>query len=309
MNNEQIDAIRQQLTDHLKAFGCSQRQAAKELGVSGTMLSFFLKGTYDGDNDRLAQKAEQFIRMDTARRRVKQIPDICLTVRNTQSILQKCEIAHMNNEVVLIYGPAGCGKTTALQYYEEHHNGVVYVEADATTNSPRCVLQMLCEKTGESPVGTTNSLMRRIIEKLRGTNQLVIIDEAQHLAERAFDTVRALNDKAHVGLVYAGNPSILQRMYCKRQDDFDQVYSRVVYKCQLKNVYTLEDIRAIYTGHDISPECLKYLYAIAKRKGGLRLMTHQCKIAENIAASLKEALSLEHMDAAAEMMGNVEGAS
>lgn len=309
MTHEQVDSVRQRLAAHLEAYGCSQRQAAKEMGVSATTISFFLKGTYQGDNAETAQKAEQFIRMDTVRRSVKQIPDICLTVHNTESILQKCEIAHMNNEVVLIYGPAGCGKTTALQYYAEHNNGVVYVEADATTNSPRCILQLLLEKMGESPAGTTNSMMRRMIARLHNTNQLVIIDEAQHLTERAFDTVRALNDKAHVGLVYAGNPSILQRMYGKRQSDFDQVYSRIVYKCPLKNVYTLEDIRAIYAGHDISPECLKYLYAIARRKGGLRLMTHQCKIAENIAASLKERLSMEHMEAAAGMMGITEDAA
>ena len=152
-------------------------------------------------------------------------------------------------------------------------------------------------------------MMQRIISKLRNTNQLVIIDEAQHLTERAFDTLRALNDKAHVGLVYAGNPSILQRMYGRQQEDYDQVYSRVTYKCSLKNVYTLEDIGAIYAGHEINKDCMKYLYGVAKRKGGLRIMTRQCKLAENIAASLKERLSMEHLEAAARMMGMTEGAA
>lgn len=309
MTQEKIDAIRQQLAAYLEASGHSQRQAAKELGISGTTLSFFLKGTYQGDNVEIAQRAEQFINMGTARQEVIQVPDICLTVRNTEAILQKCKIAHVNNEVVLIYGPAGCGKTTALQYYAMQNNGVLYVQADATTNSPRCVLQLILSEMGEDATGTTNRMMQRIIEKLRDTNQLVIIDEAQHMTERAFDTVRALNDKAHVGLVYAGNPSILQRMYGRQQEDFDQVYSRVIYKCPLKNAYTLEDISAIYSGHDINKDCMKYLYGVSKRKGGLRLMTRQCKLAENIAASLKEQFSLEHLEAAAEMMGITVAAS
>lgn len=307
MNQEQIDAIRQQLAEFLKICKYSQRQAARELGVSITTLNFFLKGTYIGDNADIAQKAEQFIRMGTARQEVIQVPDICLTVKNTEAILHKCKIAHVNNEVLLIYGPAGCGKTTALEYYANQNNGVLYIQADATTSSPRCILQLILSEMGEAATGTTNSMMQRIISKLRNTNQLVIIDEAQHLTERAFDTLRALNDKAHVGLVYAGNPSILQRMYGRQQEDYDQVYSRVTYKCSLKNVYTLEDIRAIYAGHEINKDCMKYLYGVAKRKGGLRIMTRQCKLAENIAASLKEHLSMEHLEAAARMMGMTEG--
>ena len=38
MNPEQIDAIRQQLAEFLKICKCSQRQAARELGVSITTL-------------------------------------------------------------------------------------------------------------------------------------------------------------------------------------------------------------------------------------------------------------------------------
>ena len=43
MNQEQIDAIRQQLAEFLTICKCSQRQAARELGVSITTLNFFLK--------------------------------------------------------------------------------------------------------------------------------------------------------------------------------------------------------------------------------------------------------------------------
>lgn len=74
MNPEQIDAIRQQLAEFLKICKCSQRQAARELGVSITTLNFFLKGTYTGDNADIAQKAEQFIRMGTAGRKSYRFP-------------------------------------------------------------------------------------------------------------------------------------------------------------------------------------------------------------------------------------------
>ena len=70
-------------------------------------------------------------------------------------------------------------------------------------------------------------MMQRIITKLSGTNSLIIIDEARHLTTKAFDTIRAINDKAHIGIVYAGNPEILRRMYGRQEEELDQLYSRV----------------------------------------------------------------------------------
>ena len=115
--------------------------------------------------------------------------------------------------------------------------------------------------------------------------------------------MRAINDKAHIGIVYAGNPSILKRMYGRQEEELDQLYSRVVYKCPLNNCYTLEDIASIYAGVNINRECMQYLYQISKRKGGLRLMVNQCKIAQNLAAALNEDFSMKHLEKAAVRMG------
>lgn len=72
------------------------------------------------------------------------ISNICLTVQNTIDIIQTAQIAHIQNTIALIYGPAGCGKTTALQNYARTNNNVIYVEADVTTNAPRSVLKRGC---------------------------------------------------------------------------------------------------------------------------------------------------------------------
>ena len=53
----------------------------------------------------------------------------------------------------------------------------------------------------------------------------------------------------------------------------------------------------------INRECMQYLYQISKRKGGLRLMVNQCKIAQNLAAALNEDFSMKHLEKAAVRMG------
>lgn len=298
-----VSQAREKLAGYISKAKESQSRVAKELGVSKTVLSLFLSGTYTGNNEELAKKIEQYIRMGTARQTVAKAPEICLSVNNTRSILEKAKIAHLYNDIVLIYGPAGCGKSTALKYYAQHNNGAVYVEADVTTNSPRCILKLILAAMGEETRGSTADMMQFIIAKLADTNRLLIIDEAQHLTEKSFDAVRAINDKAHIGIVYAGNPSILKRMYGRQQEELDQLYSRVVYKCPLNNCYTQEDIESIYAGFGITKECLQYLYQISKRKGGLRLMVNQCKIAQNLATALHEDFSITHLEKAALRMG------
>ena len=295
--------MRNQLTGYITDTKASQSRVAKELGISKAALSLFLSGSYIGNNEELARSAEQFMNMGAARQATAKAPEICLEVRNTVEIEEKARIAHVQNTIVLVYGPAGCGKTTALEHYAQSNNGVIYVQADVTTNSPRCILKLILSALGEQAKGSSADMMRFLLGKLTDTNRLLIIDEAQHLTEKSFDALRAINDKAHIGIVYAGNPSILKRMYGRQEEEYDQVYSRTIYRCRLSNFYSLEDIENIYSGYEISKECLKYLYQISRRKGGLRLMVNQCRIAQNIALAMNEEFSVEHLEEAAAKMG------
>ena len=81
-----------------------------------------------------------------------------------------------------------------------------------------------------------------LIDELTDPNKLIIIDEAQHLTERSFNTLRALNDSAKIGLIYAGTPDIFSRMYGRHEAEYDTIHSRIGYICKLKNRYTEEDI-------------------------------------------------------------------
>lgn len=298
-----VEDVRQRLTAYIESAKASQSRIAKELGVSKATISLFLSGTYSGNNQELARNVEQLLKMGAARSATAQAPEICLKVGNTLEIEQKARIAHVQGNIVLVYGPAGCGKSTALKHYAATNHGTVYVEADATVNTVRSILKLILGAMGEEGRGSTADLMQRILAKLEGTSRLLILDEAQHLSERSFDAIRAINDKAHIGIVYAGNPSILKRMYGRQAEEFDQIYSRTIYKCCLNNNFTREDIAAMYTDFDLSRECLDYLLRVSRHKGGLRIMVNQCRIAQNIALAMGEDFSVSHLDEAASKMG------
>lgn len=303
LHSTDTNAIRQKLAQYLSETGQSRAQAAREVGVSQATLSLFLNDTYSGNNAEIARKAEQFLSIAAQRKTLVQKPELCLQLDNTAQILQKVYITHASKDILLIYGPAGCGKTSALRHYAAENNGVLYVEADVTTNSHRAILLALLESMGEDCRGSTAILMKRVIGKLRGTGRLVIIDEAQHLTEKSFDALRALNDKAGVGIVYAGNPSIVKRMYGSREAEFDQVYSRIGFHCPLDNRYTMQDISAMFAGKQLDKECLNHLYKVSRRKGGLRIMVKQYVIAANLAQYEHRDIQIPDLEQAAQRMG------
>ncbi len=293
--NQDHDTIRCLLKQHISESGIPQKQIAREIGSSEAVLSLFLTGKYTGDNAAVAEKIMQYLHIGIVRKGLTPDPDYCRSVDNTKRITEYLEMAHASNEILLLYGPAGCGKTTALKHYAAEHNGVVYVEADATVGTPRAILLTLLEALGGQPTGSTTQVMKTILNTLRDTNRMIIIDEAQHLTERSFDTIRAINDKLGIGLVYSGNSKILKQMYGRHEQEFDQLFSRIGLHCELKNRYSIEDIRNIFNGLDIADDCLKHLQSLAQKKGGLRLMIKQYKTAANIAAAFNQALSVDHL--------------
>lgn len=299
--NDDLKTV-EMLKAHIAETGITQKQLARKLDVSDTVLSLFLANSYTGDNKKIVEKAKQYLHIGAVRKALTPNPDYCESLLNTQRITECLQMAHASNEILLLYGPAGCGKTTALKHYAENNNGVTYIEADATTGTPRAILLTLLESIGGQPIGSTTQVMKSILNTLRGTNRLIIIDEAQHLTERSFDTIRAINDKIGIGIVYSGNPSILKQMYGRKEQEFDQLYSRIGLHCELANKYSLDDIRNIFSGLDVSEECIKYLKKAAQKKGGLRLMIKQYKNAANIAAALGQSLTVDYLEEAARRM-------
>jgi len=172
---DKTEIMRQRLSDYIQQEGKTQSQVAKELTVSTATLSLFLSGNYSGDNDEIAKKVAQFLEIGSARKALVQEPGFCMELSNTRKILQLVQITHVSGDILLLYGAAGCGKTTALKHYSSTTNGVIHVEADVTTNSPRSILSMLLEAIAEPVQGATSNMMRVLIHKLSGTRQLIII--------------------------------------------------------------------------------------------------------------------------------------
>ena len=287
-----IEETRARLEKFLAASGISQNTAAAESGLSAALISNFLKGKYTGDNEKTAETLKSWIEAAEERLQGENNGVFYSGLKNTELIKKVVRFAHIKCEMALVYGDSGAGKTTALKKYAEENAGVIYISMNSAAHSVAAILKQIASELGRSGAGSSSELMNRLIEFLRGTKRLIIIDEADHLTLQALQAVRNLNDEAGTGIVLAGNYKLFTQLYLgtrgAKDYEFDQLRSRLYYKQQIRNDYTLTEISRIF------PKADKASAAILKKVAdseSLRAASKLYSITINASERLGEAFS------------------
>ena len=122
-------------------------------------------------------------------------------------------------------GDAGMGKTMIMRRYATENLSAVLIEADPGYTA-RVVLEELCNKLGLAKRGNMHELSEAIIQALRDSGKVILVDEAENLPYRALETLRRIHDKSGIGIVLAGMPRLILNLKGKR-GEYKQLYSRV----------------------------------------------------------------------------------
>jgi len=261
MYNETIT----RLLEFMEKSGKTQIQIARETGLSGTVISQFISGTYEGDNDKIADSLEKYLVIATERLESSDNTIFYPELRNTKTSLFAVKYAHKNCDVVLLSGDAGAGKTTALRYYTQNNTGVIFITASTCMSSPTAVLKEIASAIGKKATGNKSQIEKTLISALSNSNRLIIIDEADQLTFNAIQAVRNLNDKAHVGILLSGNNRIYNQMVMgARCTEFDQVRTRIFVRPKVSNSYTVEEMQNIFP--NVEPKGIGVLLKLAERE-------------------------------------------
>lgn len=271
----------EQLFHFMEKTGKSQQQIAREMDLSPSVISQFLNQSYRGNNEEVARSIEKYLEL--SRKRASGKKHVCFNenLHNTQSVLFACNYAHTRNDITLVCGDAGAGKTTALEYYQRNNIGVVMITANSCTSSATAILNMLNHKTGKGITGRKDVLMSALVSYFKGTGRLIIIDEADHLTLSALQAIRNLNDEAAVGIVLSGNNKIYNQMLTgSKSSDLQQLKTRIIVRRKVENRYMLDEFKQIFPG--LPDDCLAYLIQIAESES-LRTAVKMLEIAYDCA--------------------------
>ena len=296
-----IEDQRNWIVDHRKQTGMSWSELAKRTGIAqGTISQFGGEHGYAGDEEKVAEKVLRFRQLLAAQASIQvdapELPGYFETETSKQ--LTSMLAWAQRGRVVLAALGAGLGKTSAAKQFRACYSNVflaTMTPATAGVNTMQIeVLEALGEKNAS---GTPQKLSRRIRERVANVGSpLLIVDEAQHLSEKALEEIRGWYDAAGLGIALFGNVGVLQRLQGgNRSDAFAQLFSRV----SLKVVRLLPlggDVDAMAQAWGIFDDSvIAYLRKICMTPGGLRGGTMALELGSMIAASEKKPLALDHL--------------
>lgn len=307
MEEAEIEEMRKACRALLNDSNLSATQLAQQLGMKPVTFGLWLSGKYTGRNDIQGANVRAGLQLRAERDAVRAIAPEAPGFTNTPSSREFLEIfAHAQHlpDFGVITGAAGIGKTTAACHYTRTTAGVWMIVASPSVIGPRALLDEFARAMDIRDRLAPHNLHHSIVQRLRGTNALLIVDEAQHLQPQALDELRGLHDQAGLGVVLLGNEVVLGKIDGgMRKPEYAQLYSRVGRRLTRKAVRA-GDAEALLNASDIDAEDVRnMLTAIARRPGALRGMVKTLRLAQLVAAKANVPLSIRHIEMADKSLG------
>lgn len=315
MKKEYNTQLQERLEQFLKEEGLSQAKAAPVLGVSSAVLSQYRRSMYDkGDIEALEKKLEEFFRIKEEQAENIKKAEPFKTAHGyvptsiSESAYKLIRYCQLEKGIVVIDGDAGIGKTkAAAKFLQDNPATAVYVKAAPSTSSVRSLLKVIAKALKMPENQRTEDLSAMIQEKLKNTDKVLIIDEAQNLKFLALEEIRGWVDedpftgKPGIGIVLIGNDEVYNKMLGKQEAIFSQQFNRTRLHGRYRTVdVTKEDVAQLFPvlkEKGMEKE-LTYLHNISHSKWGIRGMVNVFNNAVN-----NEDISLEGLQKMANTMG------
>ncbi len=269
-------------------------------GVGKTRLSQWLNGKYPGDVTAIEVDMRRWLEsLEVADELDGRLPSAPAWVETTsaRSVIGALSFAQLAEAVSVVYGGAGVGKTTAIQHYRQQSPNVWVVTATPACAATGALLKRIAQTLGMRTTGTVDMLETAIIERVRQSRGLLVIDEAQHLTHRALDAVRSIHDAAGIGLALVGNEIVYSQLTGgSRSVGFAQLFSRIAKRVRLAKAKDA-DVLAMLDAWNIKDKpARQFCLGIGRRPGALRGLSQTLRLASMFATGTgASATTLEHI--------------
>ena len=256
------------IKQYMRSTGKTQSQVARELDVSASALSGFLSGTYKTPHT-IISKIEELASISTQKKVAPKEPEFIET-SISRDVINAIRYSHLQGKISVVYGDAGIGKTMAFRNYLDQNTLAVGITISPTYSSITGVNEKLAEQLGVRE-RVSRRQTQEIVNKLRGSGRVVVIDEAQHLTVRALNHLRCISDESGIGLCFIGNDEVYSKLKGSGRADFAQLFSRIGMRKQvLVSNITKQDVRSVFGRYIVEDEAMELLYRICRTNYGMR---------------------------------------
>jgi len=188
--------------------------------------SSILNGNYVSSPSAFLQKMKEAMDNANARNESAKIDIPFIETSIAETIDQVCKRANVDRDFGIFVGAVGVGKTTALRRYVEKYKSAVLIEAFDGIDHSTFISELIGAVGATKIKGNTSLQINNLIKTLKGTNRVLLVDEANSLPRASFGALRRISDIAGVGVVLVGATELLPLV----QDPagrFGQISSRI----------------------------------------------------------------------------------
>lgn len=214
---------------------------AKAINVSNATLHLWMNNNYKGNVKKVNDAVANFLEIEKLREGRIKVDFVKTTI--VDDIFDIAKTCHVENEIGVCCGDAGIGKTYAVKKYAIDNTDVILVEADLGY-TPKVLFSEIHKKLGFDGCGTIHGMFLDIIDKLKASGRLIIIDEAEHLPYKSLELLRRIYDKAQVGILLVGMPRLIMNLKGEKRQ-YAQLYSRVGISTRLNSLVDEDKIAII----------------------------------------------------------------
>jgi len=231
-----------QLKMLMKKQGKSMNKTAKALAISAAALSQWLKEEYTGDIEKINETVRAYLKREekvaiNPRKKIEFV-----TTFGAERAMDVASICHTEREIGVVYGEAGLGKTTAAKEYVKRNPGTILIEATPMLR-PHHLLKRISKVLACTVKNRNDDMFWEIVDQIKDTGRLIVIDEAENLAHESLEYIRRLHDIAGMGLLLVGLPRLIANLRGGRSQHA-QLYSRVSIAIKIETL-DLEDCEEI----------------------------------------------------------------
>lgn len=178
-----------------------------------------------------------------------------------QTLVRAMERAHGLPGIVVFYGYSGLGKSFSASYAANRHRAF-YVQCKSTWTR-KAFLEAIAKDMGLHPAKTIAGLTEQVSEELMLSDRPLIIDEADHLADKSkIFMVMDLYEGSQAPILLIGEEKLPAKLA-----HFEKIHNRILewtgaQPCEMHDVMELARIYA--PGVTIEEQLLKNLHSAAK---------------------------------------------
>lgn len=253
----------------------------RELGVSGTRVCKYLAGKPEGNAVELEGCIQDMLK-SASRRTISDVPPFGTNV--TDIMQATFELVRKTNDVGLISGPAGIGKSVVIRMYTARNPLALAISVPRWQRTDGGMVALLFGVLDASSWDRHSARSRFLADRLKGSNRLIIVDNAHRMTSAARQWMFDFHDETGCPVALVGNPEVLDAI---RQNDqqFSRIgiHQRVVLDVKRLKLYAQAMVDALIT----APQAGLYDLAleVAEERGHLRALKKQLLLAADLAAS------------------------